>query len=202
MSQMIFRDRPVRALIGALALTGLFAHFPVAQAAQAWIKDELTLDGEAQIYLSAEFSQIKGKFRAQPESILDTMDKIDGTFIVGKYRYAYKRPTADASGKLVDEMISTEILDCQRQFYGTLKQQWLRNGKSVAEKNTALADVSMIQTHGANLGSKLCDLYAHKPAAPLERRAVSNPSYKPQPSAKDVDALIDKYSPPKKGIDK
>ena len=50
-------------------------------------------------------------------------------------------------------MVSTEILDCEGKFYGTMKQQWLRHGKPVAETKTALSDILMVQTRGANMES-------------------------------------------------
>ncbi len=185
-------------LAAGLAAAGTAGALWAAVAVQSWIKDEATLEPGAQIYLGAEFGLKQGRFNALPESMLDTNTSIEGSFIVARYRYVYQKPVKDQSGKLFDELISTELLDCNRQFYGTLKQVRLRKGNPVSESSTRDADVLMTQTRGVNLGSKLCDLHAHRAVQPLTRQAVNNPAYKPQPSDKDIDALIDRHMPPKK----
>lgn len=163
-----------------------------------WIEDEATLEPGAQIYLGTVFGLKKGRFNALPESILDTNTSIEGNFVVASYRFVYQKPVKDSAGKLFDELISTEMLDCKRQFYGTLKQVRLRKGRPVSESSTRDADVLMTQTQGVNLGSKLCDLYAQRAVQPLVREGVNNPAYQPQPSNKDIDALIDRHMPIKK----
>lgn len=169
-----------------------------AAATQPWVKDEATLEPGAQIYLGTGFAVKKGKFKAMPESMLDTKNSIEGSFVVANYRFVYQKPIKDQSGKMFDELISTELLDCQRQFYGTLKQVRRRNGSVVSETSTRDADVLMTQTSGVNLGSKLCDLHAGQPAQPLARQAVNNPAYNPNPSDKDIDVLINRRLPAKK----
>lgn len=163
-----------------------------------WVKDEMDLDNSALIYLSKEFSQKSGQFKAEPESMLDKEDNIKGDFLVGTYRYVYNEPSEE-QGIMVDEMESTELLDCERRYYGTLKQVKKLKGKIVAEKIRADEDISMMQTSGVNLDSKLCELHAGKPVTKFARDGIDNPSYNPNPTAKDIDAIIDKYSQPGAG---
>lgn len=159
----------------------------------SWIKDEISVDGSAQIYLSPVFSTINGRFKAVPESIIDTKDAIEGDFLLGEYRYLFKKPTTGKNGKLSDELVSTEVLDCKDNFFGTMKQVRKYKGTIVNSSASASADVTMIQTSSPNIGAKLCALYQNKKVARLQQKAVTNPSYNPRPSKQDIDHIIDKY---------
>jgi hypothetical protein len=183
----------VAAILGSPFSHALASDTPAA----SWIKDEMDLDGSAQIYLSPAFTTIKGKFKAMPESITDTRDSIEGNFIVGEYRYLFKKPEAGKDGKMSDELVSTEILDCKDNFFGTIKQVRKYKGKVVSDSATPAADVRMIQTNIPNIGLKLCSLYQGKKASSLEQTAHANPSYNPRPTGKDIDRIIDKYAAPK-----
>lgn len=165
----------------------------------SWVKDEMSIDGSAQIYLNKIFGTKKGKFKAMPDSMLDAKDSIEGTFIVASYRYVYKRPIRESNGAQVDEMTSTELLDCKNKFYGTLKQKKSFKEKLISEKITLDSDVLMMQLPGVNLGSKLCDVYAQQKVNSLERQGINNPNYNPRPTEKSIDALIDKHTVPKPG---
>ncbi len=159
----------------------------------AWIKDELSADGTAQIYLNTAFTSTKGKFKAVPESIMDRKDTIEGSFLLGEYRYMFLKPETGQDGKLSDELVSTEILDCKGNFFGTMKKVRRYKGKLVSEKSTAPSDVTMIQTTSPNIGTKLCTVSKSKKVSLLEPRA--NPSHNPRPTEKDIDGIIDKYAP-------
>ncbi|GGY72762.1 hypothetical protein ACFFTM_02015 [Pseudoduganella plicata] len=185
-------------LTAAVLAIGAAAAAVAGPATGQWVKDEQTLEPGATIYLSAAFGSKKGKFRAQPESMLDTTSSIDGSFIVGTYRYVYQTPERDAQGNAYDELQSTELLDCERNYYGTLRQVRKRNGAIVSETVKSDAQVSMMQMGGVNLGSKLCDLHAKRAVQPLRRAPVDNPAYKPNPSDQDIDALINRHIPAKK----
>ena len=165
--------------------------------ATAWVKDEQSLDRSAQIYLNPAFTPIKGKFKAVPESVMDRKDTIEGSFLVGEYRYVFNKPERDKDGKLSDELISTEVLDCNKQFYGTLKQVRKYKGKVISESGRPAASVEMIQTSSPNIGTKLCALFENKKVARLVQAPVTNASYNPKPTQQDVDKIIDKYAPPK-----
>lgn len=191
----------VKRLVAALAI-GAAATATAAPGAAQWVKDEETLEPGTTIYLNAVFGSKKGKFRAQPESMLDTNTSIDGNFIVGSYRFVHDVPERDMHGKAYDELVSTELLDCERHYYGTLKQVRKRNGIVVSETVKRDAEVSMIQTGGVNLGSKLCDLHAKRTVQPLRRAPVDNPAYKPNPSDKDIEALFERHMPAKDGAKK
>lgn len=161
----------------------------------AWIKDELSLDGSAQIYLNAAFAPIKGKFKAVPESITNRKDSIEGSFLLGEYRYMFKKPETGKDGKVSDELVSTEVLDCKNNYFGTMKQVRKYKGKVVSEKSTPASDVTMIQTTSPNIGTKLCAVSLDKKVSRLE--PVANPSYNPRPSEQDIDRIMDKYDVPK-----
>lgn len=189
---------PVRAV--AFAVLVLSAS-PAVRAkdtpATSWIKDEQSLDQAAQIYLNPAFTPIKGKFKAVPESIMDTKDTIEGNFLIGEYRYVYNQPERGKDGKLSDELISTEVLDCDKKFYGTLKQVRKYKGKVMSESGRPAASVEMIQTSLPNIGAKLCALSANKKVSKLVTAAASNANYNPRPTEQDVDKIIDKYAPAK-----
>ena len=81
-------------LIGMIVF-GLLAFSSTAQSTEnsqdtTWIKDAMSIDGSAQIYLNKAFGTKKGKFKAMPDSMLDTRENVEGTFIVASYRYSYK----------------------------------------------------------------------------------------------------------------
>lgn len=190
----------LKRLCPAISIT--FAAFlvsaaPTALAEEAsntsWIKDEVSLDGSAQTYLNTTFTPIKGKFKALPESIMDRKDTIEGSFLLGEYRYVFKKPETGEDGKISDERVATEILDCKGNFFGTMKEVSKYKGKVVSEKLTPASDVTMIQTTSPNIGAKLCALAQGKKAASL--KPVANPSYNPRPTVKDIDRLIDKHAP-------
>lgn len=155
-------NRPSKLVIGVIALSGFLLHIGSSHAEQRWIKDGMTPEKDAQIYLGSEFTDTKGSFLLTPDSRKDNIDRVEGNFVVGNYRYVYKQASADVNGKNVDEMISTEILDCERKVYGTLSQQWLLKGVQVSEKKTPLEDVTMSRPAKPNVDSKLCALHARK----------------------------------------
>lgn len=172
---------------------------PAALAKEAakpsWIKDEISVDGSAQIYLNAAFAPIKGKFKAVPESITDRKDSIAGSLLLGEYRYMFKTPETGKDGMLSDELVSTEVLDCKNSYFGTMKQVRKYKGKVVSEKSTPAAEVTMIQTTSPNIGTKLCAVAQDKKVSRLE--PVANPSYNRRASEQDVDRIMDKYDVPK-----
>lgn len=190
----------VRCIFLAMALA--LAAAPLAYAkdgAQApWIKDEKSVDGTARIFLSPSFTTIQGKFTAVPESMTDRRASIEGTYLMGTYRYLFTTPETGQDGKRSDELVSTEVLDCRENFFGTAKQVRKYKGKVVSERVTPLAGITMVQTMGPNIGAKLCALAQAQKPAPLERGSVTNPGYNPEPTEKDVDRIIDKYAAPRK----
>ena len=171
---------------------------PAALAKEAakpsWIKDEISVDGSAQIYLNAAFAPIKGKFKAVPESITDRKDSIEGSFLLGEYRYMFKKPETGTDGKVSDELVSTEVLDCKNNYFGTMKQVRKYKGKVVSEKSTPASDVTMMQSTLPNIGAKLCAVSQGKNVSRLAPRA--NPSYNPRPTQQDIDRTMDKYGAP------
>lgn len=177
---------PIAALLVSVAPAAL-----AKETGNVWIKDELSVDGGARIYLNAAFTPIKGKFKAVPESMIDKKDTIEGSFLLGEYRYLFNKPETGKDGTLSDELVSTEILDCNANYFGTMKQVRKYKGKVVSETATPVADVTMMQISSPNIGSKLCDLSANKKVASLTPKA--NPSYKPAQTQKDIDRIIDKY---------
>lgn len=175
----------------ALSITCTVAY---AESPADWIDDGPSIDGDAKIQMSKTFTMQSGKFKATPESMLDKKDSISGNFLVGSYRYVYKKAEKD-NGQLVDEMVSTEIMDCENKFYGTLKQTKKYKGKVVSEKSTPLAQVQMMQTSMGTTDGQLCALYVGKKPAATDRKGVTNPDYKPTMTKEDMDAKLDKYAP-------
>ena|GEM_PF-2227792 len=183
-----------KSLHWAVLTTGMSCAFASAFASE-WADVGPSIDGDAKIQMSKKFSNKTGKFNATPESMLDKREFIEGNFIVGTYRYVYNTAEQE-DGRSVDEMVSTEIMDCPNKYYGTLKQTKKYKGKIVSEKVTAEGQVRMTQMNGSNIDSQLCDLHAGQKPAPLDKRAVNNPDYKPKMTAEQMDALVDKYAPP------
>lgn len=161
----------------------------------SWIKDGKSIDGTAQIYLSPAFATAKGKYAAVPESVIDSRSSIEGEFLVGTYRYVFKTPETSTGGIRSDELVSTEILDCKENFFGTAKQVRKFKGKIVNQSITAPGDILMTQSTGPEIGSKLCALAQHNKVTSPEHRAGINPSYNPRPTAKDLNRIVDKYAP-------
>lgn len=109
----------------------------------------------------------------------------------------FKKPETGKDGKLSDELVSTEVLDCKANYFGTIRQVRKFKGKVVSSNAMPASDVTMIQTNSPNIGLKLCGLYQDKKVSRLDQKAVTNPSYNPQPTGKDIDRIMDKYAAPK-----
>lgn len=124
---------------------------------------------------------------------MDRKDTIEGSFLLGEYRYVFLKPETGRDGTLSDELVATEILDCTGNFFGTIKQIRRYKGKIVSQKLTAASDVTMIQTTMPNIGAKLCAASQGKKASLLEPRA--NPGYNRRPSEQDNDGIINKHAP-------
>jgi hypothetical protein len=178
----------------ALTISMSCAFVSASAFASEWIDAGPAIEGGAKIQLNKNFHKKSGKFKAMPESMLDQKDSIEGDFVVGAYRYVYSAPKQE-NGHVIDEMISTEIMDCANKYYGTLQQTKKYKGKIVADRVTADKDVLMMETRSDNNDSQLCELHAGAKPAPADRRAVTNPDYRPKVSDQDVDALLDKYAP-------
>jgi hypothetical protein len=168
-----------------------------SQGAKQWVKDERTLDGDATIYLSNQFSAKSGTFSATPESVMDKKNKITGNFTVGSYRFVYDKPVTD-EGPAFDEMVSTEIMDCAESYFGTLKKIKKLKGVEVQSRSFKDSEVSMTQMRMANMGSKLCALKNKTSKPSIDPKNNANPSYRgDRPiNSKETDALIDKYKRP------
>jgi hypothetical protein len=149
----------------------------VPKSDEQWVEDERSIDGGATIYLNKIFSSKSGTFNAVPESMLDSKDKLSGSFIVGSYRYVHDEPTTQ-NGIEYDESISTEILECNEFYFGTLKVVKKLKGVEVQSEIYDDKDVTMMQTRGANMGSKLCALHAGNPLPSVDPKNNVNPSYR------------------------
>lgn len=167
----------------------------VSASAAEWIDAGPSVEGNAKIQLHSGFSKKSGKFKAMPDSIMEKKDFIEGNFVVGTYRFVYS-PAEQDGGHLIDELVSTEIMDCESKYYGTLRQIKKYKGKIVADRVTADKDVMMMEIRGDNNDSQLCELHAGGKPAAVDRSAVTNPDYMPTASDQSTDALLDKYAPP------
>jgi hypothetical protein len=163
-------------VLSLLLTMGLPAQSQDAQAVQSWVKDERAVDGGATIYLGKRFGSKSGTFRATPESMLDTKDKISGNFIVGQYRYVYDKPLSQ-DGLTFNELIATELLDCKESYYGRLRVVKKLNDKEVLNQKVADSDVSMTQTQGPSIAGKLCALHTGGKSPSLDPKKNANPAY-------------------------
>jgi len=187
MIQRITFQAMVLASIGSASVSALAAE---------WVDVDRSVEGDAKIQLSTVFGKKSGKFKAIPESMLDNRRSIEGNFSLGTYRYVYSHAEQE-DGPVFDEKIVTEVLDCQKNYFGTAKEVRKYKGKVVAEKLTSNADISMMELSGASIDAQLCELHAGKVPASRSQQQVPNPNYNPNPSDKDIDAILDKHVPKK-----
>lgn len=183
--------KPIQLAALTISMGCVVASAPAAE----WIDAGPSVEGNAKIQLNSSFSKKSGKFKAMPDSIMEKRDFIEGNFVVGTYRFVYNPAELDG-GHLIDELVSTEIMDCANKYYGTLRQIKKYKGKIVADRVTADKDVLMMEIRGDNNDSQLCELHVGGRPAPVDRNAVTNPDYRPTTSDQSTDALLDKYAPP------
>ena len=151
------------------AMFALFAvsfSFPISADAASgptpspgWIKLGPTIDNDGVIYLSPEFDKKTGKFSATPESFLDKQDRGEGSFLVGTYRTALSAPIKDEQGVEYDELIASEVIDCQNDYYGTLRTVEKLKGKVVRDETATDDKITMVQTHDWTIDAQLCRLH-------------------------------------------
>lgn len=160
------------------------------QTDQAWVAAGPTLDGEATVFLSRSFGQKSGTFKAMPESMLDKADHISGTYLVGTFRKVFAAPTEGMHGTY-DESITTELIDCANDYFGTVHEVRKLKGHIVFDKVTPDADIHMIQSHESGIDGALCRL--HQGQTDVSFGPKPNPSYNPHPTEQDYRKLVDKY---------
>ena len=140
-----------------------------AETSAQWVKDGATVDGGGTIYLSTTFTRKSGTFRAMPDSIMEDKDSVSGTFLVGTYRMVADKnepPMEGMHGKY-DELISTELMDCDNRYAGTLRRIEMLAGKIVYEQTKQDNDILMIQSapNANDIGMKLCRLHKKTPSS-------------------------------------
>lgn len=189
-----------RTILVTVAVIASVLHLVSARAADhgpldnGWVNAGRTLDNSTTVYLSGQFGQKSGTFKAMPESMLDKQDHVSGTFLVGTFRQVLDDTAEDMHGLQYDESITTEVLDCQNAYFGTLRQVEKLRGKVVQDLVTPDHDINMMQSHIAYIDLALCDL--HQGKANISIAPVANPDYNPHSTAVDYDKLVDKYSHP------
>ncbi len=148
-----------------MTLSGIFALL-VLNAVQAkpgvgndWVVDGPDQSNTATIYLSKTFIPTTGTYKVIPQSPDDPRETITGKFLIGQYKYLYKKPTDTGGAILVDETISTVILECREHFYGTLKQTKRLKNKMVNEVVFPTSELMLTQTSDPTLWLSLCQLY-------------------------------------------
>jgi hypothetical protein len=185
-----------RILCLMITIAGMNAGLTLAaEKISGWIKDDATVDGGATVYLSTTFGQRRGKFDAVPESVTDNSTTVEGTFLVGTYRIVSDNGSPnmqDAMGKPYDELIVTDLIGCDSGYAGTLRRVEKLDGKVVLDEPHSDSQVTMTQTHETTTDSKLCQLHQGKTRSTFNGLDNANPSYNPEPSATDIDKLIDK----------
>lgn len=189
-----------RLITVAVVLTASFLQNVPARAADhgslngGWVNAGRTLDNSATVYLSGQFGQKSGTFKAMPESMQDKQDHVSGTFLVGTFRQVLDDTEENMRGLQYDELITTEVLDCQNAYFGTLRRVEKLRGKVVQDVVTPDDDIDMMQSHIAYIDLALCDL--HQGKANISIAPVANPDYNPHPTDADYDRLVDKYLHP------
>lgn len=157
-SKMLFGSLLV--LFGAcLSLPSLVHAVNATTPTNGWIKLGPTIDNDGVIYLSPEFDKKTGKFSATPESFLDKQDSGEGSFLVGTYRTALSAPIKDEQGVEYDELIASEVIDCQNDYYGTLRTVEKLKGKVVRDETATDDKITMVQTHDWTIDAQLCRLH-------------------------------------------
>ncbi len=131
----------------------------LAQNNNEWVAAEITrnLPGQEDIsgktYFSKKFSFKEGTFSAIYQSFFDNRDKVSGKFLVGRFRYVYDEPIGEKGSEffpLHDESITTTMLDCENNFFGTIQLVFLLNGKKVLENITSDEELLMFQSNISN----------------------------------------------------
>jgi hypothetical protein len=133
----------------------------------AWLQAGRTLDETATIYLNKAFGTKSGTFRTEPDSLLEKEGTFSGSLLVGTYRFVYDKPIEEL-GITFDELISVEVLDCRRSYFGTLKRTQKLNGRKVGEYTVEDGDVVLHQTTIPSVGAQLCDVHDGKPPRRLK----------------------------------
>lgn len=181
--------------IQPLAIAVGIACFATSTYAVDWVGAGASIEGDAKIELSRTFGKKAGTFAAVPESVLDNKRSIKGNFVTGSYRYVYNNPEKEG-GKLVDETVHTEVLDCKNNYFGALKTTKKYRGTVVHETVTPDKNITMMQTNGPTVSAQLCELHAGTAAGAPGRNGAPNPDYRPGTlSNSQADAIIDKYAP-------
>jgi hypothetical protein len=127
-----------------------------------WIKLGPTTDNVGVIYLSPHFGQKSGKFSALPESFFDKQDHVEGNFLTGTYRMMLDAPIQDQKGISHDELIVTEVMDCENDYFGSLRTIEKLKGKVVLDETTSDDKIDMVQTHDWTIDKQLCRLHEGK----------------------------------------
>jgi hypothetical protein len=143
-----------------LSLAAILAGDAAAKPSHAddtWVKDGRTNDNVASVFLNKAFSKKTGTFKSMPESMLEAEGTVSGEFLVGTYRFSYDTPISEGPIQF-DELISVELLDCRRSYFGTLKQTRKLKGQVVAEAATPDAEILMMQVTAPSVDRKLCEL--------------------------------------------
>jgi len=139
------------------------AHEKSANADWVEAKTSRTIPGQKEVagktFFSPSFSKTHGQFRALYESALDTRDKIQGDFIIGKFLYKYAIPIGSNKSKidpLHDEVVSEVVMDCKQHFYGVKKSTFYLKGRIVFQINEN--DVLLTEDHmPSTTVADLCD---------------------------------------------
>ena len=161
-------SRRKRLTILYCVLAGAFAapaacsppHTLVEPESQVWLKATLEPDKTRQFYVGTVFTSIKGKYPILSGDGPD-YETMEGEFLVGQVRLTYYQPYDAGDGVTVDERIVTAVLDCKKQYYGTIKQVTKYRGKITSEEITPDAKMFMIELSGITTpGKKLCDLHS------------------------------------------
>jgi hypothetical protein len=150
-------------LIGSNYSSSILANAPTPPSSDGWIELGPTIDGDGTIYLSKSFSQKTGKFSAIPESFLDKQDSVEGRFLVGTYRTTLRAPIKDEQGIDYDELIASEVIDCENDYFGRLRTIEKLKGKIVRDETTPDNKINMVQTHDWSIDGQLCNLHQGKP---------------------------------------
>ncbi len=176
---------------------------PTAWAAEEWVAVGKTADRFANVYIAKEFSTRNGTFQAIPESYVEFAkgDKtITKDFTVGTFWHQYKTPIRQF-GIRFDELIATEILDCEENYFGRLRTIKKLKGKVVWDEIHPDQDIRLIQINGHSIGKMMCAVKDGKAPGTFASWKTPMPGYDPKPSREKIDALIDKYMPPRSGAD-
>lgn len=154
-------------LLAVLSLVSGMAH-----ASGGWVASPVTRslpgqDDGGKTWFDKSFGRRTGAFNTLDDS-MNPGRKASGTFLVGRFRYTYKKPIGGGGYQpRHDESVDEVLLDCNSHASGTLSTTYKLRGKTVGHTVAADADVSLMPTGRESTVGDLCEFARAQGAFPI-----------------------------------